>query len=219
MQLHRLDLHNSIIHEYMLGIRDQKLQKNRKLFKSHLKSIGRFMAYEISKSLHYTSKTIQTPLGLYSGSELHQNPVLACILRAALPFYDGVSEVFYNSDTLFIAASRNYYNATEFDITQHYFAGPKLGSAPLILCDTMLASGLSVHDSINLIQQHGQTGPIHIAAVLASEPGIAFLQSKILLPDIHVWCAAVDSKLNAHAYIVPGLGDAGDLAFGEKHTP
>jgi uracil phosphoribosyltransferase len=218
MNIHRLDLNNSIISEYMIGIRDITLQKNRTLFKSHLKCIGRLMAYEISKTLSYSAKTVETPLGTFSGFELQQQPVLACILRAALPFYDGFSEVFTHTDTLFIAASRKYNNETTFDISQHYFAGPKLGSAPLILCDTMLASGLSIHDCINLIRQHGQTGPIHIACVLASEPGIAFLKTAFTSTPVDLWCGAVDHNLNAHAYIVPGLGDAGDLAFGEKYT-
>jgi len=218
MNIHRLDLNNSILCEYMIGIRDITLQKNRTLFKSHLKFIGRLMAYEISKTLSFTAKSVQTPLDTYSGFELQQQPVLACILCAALPFYDGFSEVFSQADTLFIAASRNYNNETTFEIAQHYFAGPKLGSAPLILCDTMLASGLSIHDCINLILQHGQTGPIHVACVLASEPGITFLKTAFASSSITLWCGAVDQNLNAHAYIVPGLGDAGDLAFGEKYT-
>ncbi len=216
MHLHPLHLQPSILSEAILGIRDKNRQLHRTDFKRHLKTMGGIMAYEISKSLAYTSQTVETPLGTYTGSSLCLKPVLACILRAALPFYEGIAEIFSDSDSVFIAAYRSYTSETEFEITQKYLAAPELHNAPVILCDTMLASGQSMLDCYRLLVQRGAKGPFHMAAVLASQPGISYLQEQLVAENVHLWYMDCDPELNSHSYIIPGLGDAGDLAFGIK---
>ncbi|MCU0390474.1 MAG: uracil phosphoribosyltransferase [Thermoflexibacter sp.] len=206
---------NSIANQFLAELRDKEIQKDRARFRRNLERIGEILAYEISKSLSYTSTNIQTPLGLAPTHLPNQDPVLVCIMRAGLPFYQGFLNIFDKSESAFIGAFRGKPHADhQFDIEMHYAAMPDLTDKPLIIIDPMLATGKSVVSSLNTLLKNHKPATIHIASVIGSREGVNYLQSQI--PNAHLWIGAIDAELNYKYYIIPGLGDAGDLAFGEK---
>jgi len=207
----------------MSNLRDTNLQTHKGNFRQNLKRIGYLLAYEISKQLDYQDFTLKTALGEKETQKLNEFPVLISILRAGLPLYEGFAEFFEQSDSGFVGAYRGEYkqdlqnklNQYDFDINLLYTACPDLENKTVILIDPMLATGKSLIKTYQeLSKQKGMPKKLHIAAVIASQEGIKNVQKE--LPNAHLWIGDIDEKLDKKSYIVPGLGDAGDLSFGEK---
>lgn len=212
--IHNLSEKNSILHHYLAEIRDVNIQTDRMRFRRNLERIGEIMAYEISKTLDYKTVKVQTPMAETAIETVAEQPVLAIILRAALPMYQGLLNYFDKADNAFISAYRKHKPDGTFEIELEYTACPSLENRTLIMCDPMLATGASMVVTIQKLAKMGTPKHIHLAAAIASQPGIDYVQQH--LPNVTIWTAAIDPILNADKYIVPGLGDAGDLAFGEK---
>lgn len=204
----------SVLGMYLRELRDVTLQRDRRRFRENLKRVGALMAYEISKEFEFVLENVTTPLGVAPCKVLKEQPVLATVMRAGVPMHEGFLEVFDRGDSAFIAAYRREGAGAGIDVQLEYVSAPRLDGRTLILCDPMLASGTSMLRSLEALERNGKPKSIYVAAIFASVPGIAAMQRA--RPDVHIWAAAVDPELNAHAYIVPGLGDAGDLAFGSK---
>lgn len=209
-----LSSNNSLISLWVREIRDTSIQTDRMRFRRNMERIGEVAAYEISKQLSYKEIDIQTPLGEASCRELEQQPVLATILRAGVPLHQGLLNYFDKADNAFIAAYRKHHRDGSFEIEQHYFTSPGLEGRPLIIADPMLATGSSLVLAIQTLTEHESPSEIHIVTAIACTIGIEFVEKHF--PQAHIWSAAIDDELTARGYIVPGLGDAGDLAFGNK---
>ncbi|WP_019988199.1 uracil phosphoribosyltransferase [Rudanella lutea] len=208
---------NSIANQYIAELRDVTIQKDRMRFRRNLERIGELMAYEISKTLAYQNTNVQTPLGTANAPLLLRQPVIATIMRAGLPFHQGFMNYFDQADNAFAGAYRGHVLGTdvnEFEVALDYISSPDLAGRTLIIADPMLATGRSLEKVYHSLLRYGIPAQTHIAAVIASPEGVAYMQDR--LPQCHLWLGAIDSYLNDHYYIVPGLGDAGDLAFGEK---
>lgn len=213
---------NSLANQYIAELRDINVQKDRMRFRRNLERIGELMAYEISKTLPYQNTNVQTPLGYAQVPLLLRQPVIATVMRAGLPFHAGFMNYFDQADTAFAGAYRGYVLGTdehedetyEFEVSMDYITSPDIAGRTLILVDPMLATGRSLEKVYHALLRYGIPAQTHIASVIASPEGIAHVQSQ--LPQCRLWLGAVDDHLNEHFYIVPGLGDAGDLAFGEK---
>ena len=214
MQVNYLNQKNSLILQFVSELRDVKIQENRMQFRKNIERIGQIMAYEISKELRFTDTEINTPLGIHQSKVLAEHPVLATILRAGLPMHQGFLEYFDKSDCAYISAYRKHIDELNFEIIVEYLASPDINDKVLILIDPMLATGRSIELAYHTILKKGKLKQVHIACLIASKIGIEYLKEK--LPDAILWIADVDDSLNTHGYIVPGLGDAGDLSFGEK---
>jgi uracil phosphoribosyltransferase len=171
-------------------------------------------AYEISKVLPYKNFTIQTPLGEADCVELEQQPILATILRAGIPLHHGLLNYFDKGDNAFIAAYRKHHRDGSFEIEQHYVTSPIIEGRPLIIADPMLATGSSLVLALQTLTENEKPSQIHIVCAIACTVGIEYVERKF--PDVQIWAAAIDDELTARGYIVPGLGDAGDLSFGTK---
>lgn len=204
---------SSIAHHYLTALRDVALQKDRLRFTASVERLGEIMATEISRKLDYESITVQTPLGQKQHLKLKQQPVLITVLRAGLPYFNGLQRIFDQADCGFIGAYRQEGN--EIKIKVDYVASPSLNNRDLILIDPMLATGKSLVDALTQLKKKGAFKKLFIAALIAAPEGIAHLE-KELGKDIPVYVFSIDEKLNDKFYIVPGLGDAGDLSFGEK---
>lgn len=205
---------DSICNQFIAELREVTIQGDRMRFRKNLERIGEIMAYEISKSFPYSPKEVQTPLAKTTVNLPAVNPVIVSVLRASLPFYQGFLNFFDKSESGFIGAFREE-GAGEITINLGYHASPNLQGKTLILADPMLATGKSFIRSIETLLSHGQPEIVHIAAAFASPEGIKYIQNNLKIP-FNLWIGAVDQSLNSQSYIVPGLGDAGDLAFGEK---
>jgi uracil phosphoribosyltransferase len=212
--LHNLGLNNSIINQYVAELRDVTIQKDRMRFRRNLERLGEIMAYEISKTMEYKIEAIQTPLAIANCPKLKEQPVLANILRAAVPMYQGLLNYFDMGDNAFISAYRKHHADGSFEIDLQYTACPSLENKILIVCDPMLATGASMVATIKKLEPMGTPKHIHIVSAIASQVGVDFVMNN--LSNITLWTAVIDPILNENKYIVPGLGDAGDLAFGEK---
>jgi len=213
--VHELGKHNSVFNQFMCEIRDEHIQKDSLRFRRNIERIGEIMAYEISKSFEYSVKNVTTPLGVAEISLPTSNPMLCTIMRAGLPMHHGMMNIFDRADSAFVAAFRKHDAAGNFEIEVDYVSAPSLDGVELIICDPMLATGLSLEKVYKKLMQRGTPARVHIACVIASETGLKYLRSK--LPEsTRYWVGAIDTELTAHSYIVPGLGDAGDLAFGKK---
>ena len=217
MKVYNLGLNNSILNQFMAEMRDINIQNDRMRFRRNIERVGEIMAYEISKALMYKTVEIQTPLGLQPVSVPCDSIVLATILRAGLPFHQGFLSYFDKAENAFISASRKYSDDhSSFSIEVGYLSSPSIASKTLIIIDPMLATGSSLDLAYKTLLERGLPERIHIACVIASQYGIE-AASRIFPEEItSIWAAAIDPDLNDKAYIVPGLGDAGDLAFGEK---
>ena len=205
---------DSVGNQFIAELRDVSVQGDRLRFRKNLERIGEILAYEISKTFSYQTKIVETPLAEASVRVPATNPVIIAVLRASLPFYTGFLNFFDKAESGFIGAFREEGEG-EIRINLGYHAGPGLQGKTVILADPMLATGRSFARTIEAILSHGVPGIIHIAAAIASPEGIKYLDETIQVP-YKLWIGAVDQSLNAQSYIVPGLGDAGDLAFGEK---
>ncbi len=213
--LYILSQQSSIIHHFIAEIRDQEIQKDRMRFRRNLERIGEIAALEISKKMEYEDKEITTPLGVAIIPQLKEQPVVATILRAGLPLHQGVLNYFDSADNAFVSAYRRHHKDGSFDIRLDYLSSPPLNGRILILADPMLATGASIVMTYKAMLQKGKPKHTHIVCAIASAEGIEHVKSH-LPTDVTIWAGAVDEELTAQAYIVPGLGDAGDLAFGIK---
>ncbi len=205
----------SLVSEYISELRNIEIQNDRLRFRRNLERLGSIFAYEISKELSYRKKKITTPLAVAECQCLIEQPVLATILRAGIPFYQGMLNFFDQADSAFISSHRVYSeDHLKFQIKLESLSCPKLADRVFIIVDPMLATGSSLIDSLEEVFKIGKPKEVHIAAIIASEQGIKNLIAKY--PDFTIWVGAIDPELNASSYIVPGLGDVGDLAFGAK---
>ena len=210
-----LSKHHSLLNHWVAELRDVHVQNDRMRFRRNIERIGEVAAYELSKTLRFKAVDVTTPLGIASTSLLEEQPVLATILRAGLPLHQGMLNYFDKADNAFISAYRKHHTDGSFEISLEYLSCPNLNNRVLILCDPMLATGASIVETIQAIQKTYTPAQIHIVVTIASQKGIEHVEKEIGA-DIPIWCAAIDPILNDKSYIVPGLGDAGDLAFGSK---
>ena len=205
---------NSIANHFIAEIRDAKIQQDSMRFRRNLERIGEVLAYEISKELEYEEKNIETPLGVAKVNVQVDKVVLATILRAGLPLHHGMLNYFDRAGNAFVSAYRKHHKDGTFDIHLEYISCPVLDDAILIVSDPMLATGASMSLSTKALLEFGQPKQIHFATAIASQAGLDHMRR--LFPDAYVWMAALDEELTGKAYIVPGLGDAGDLSYGDK---
>jgi len=216
MQIHYLSDENSILNHFLGQIRNINVQHDSMRFRRNIERIGEVMAYELSKDLHYKNVAIQTPLGIKNTTEIEDKLVLCSILRAGLPLHLGFLNYFDSAENGFVSAYRHHPNNDAFfDILVEYQAVPNIENKTLLLIDPMLATGQSIVAVYEKLLQKGAPKEIHIAVIIAAPEGVHYLEKH--LPDhCHLWVATLDEKLNDKNYIVPGLGDAGDLAYGNK---
>lgn len=208
---------NSVINNFISELRNIEIQNDRFRFRKNLERLGEIFAYEISKTLEYKSETVVTPLGSLEMNVLKEQPVLATILRAGLPMHQGFLNIFDKADNSFIAAHRKYDKNENYDINIEYYSTADFNDKVLVVIDPMLSTGESLVRCLNdLISDDMMPKEIHVANVLASRDGIEYLNRSLNHLNITVWVGAIDEELTAKAYIVPGLGDAGDLAYGRK---
>lgn len=207
----------SLVSRYMLELRDVNIQKDPMRFRMNLERIGQIMAYEISKRLEYENVEVPTPLGTSVCQDIRDRVVLATILRAGLPFHQGFLSYFDHAENAFISAYRRYREKGDtFDVVVEYMASPGIEGKTLLLVDPMLATGSSMELAYKAILQNGTPAKIHVASVIASRQSVDYVKEHFPEENTVLWCGAIDNEVNAHSYIVPGLGDAGDLAYGEK---
>ena len=216
MQIHNLSEQNSILNTFISEIRDVIIQKDSMRFRRNIERIGEILAYEISKCLIYKPTTIQTPLGKCAVNLFENDIVLCSILRAGIPLHQGLLNYFDDAENAFISAYRHHRdNLENFEIIVEYLACPNLENKTLILADPMLATGQSLVATYEALKPFGIPKEIHLVNVIGAQEGIDFINN-YFPENTHLWIATVDRELNDKGYIVPGLGDAGDLAFGEK---
>ncbi len=212
-----LEKTDSVFNQYMAELRDVVIQQDRMRFRRNLERIGEVMAYEISKSFEYDDEEVNTPLGIKQIRTMHEQPVIATILRAGLPFHNGMLSMFDQADSAFIAAYRKYdKNEEDSEIRVEYFSSPDIEDRILILCDPLLATGESIVKTLNGLMEDMMPKEIHIAVAVASQDGLDYVERTMSRLPITIWVGSVDEELTARAYVVPGIGDVGDLAYGEK---
>ena len=212
-----LGTENSILNQYMAELRDCQIQKDSMRFRRNLERIGEIFAYEISKQLDFVTTEVQTPLGVAQVPQLAAQPVIASVLRAGLPIHYGFLNVFDKAENAFISACRKYEkDGCTFHINFDHIAGPSTDGKTLILVDPMQASGSSMVLAYQALLKKGTPRHTHIVSVISSREGLDFLQRNTAGQPVTIWTGAIDDELTAKSYIVPGLGDAGDLCFGEK---
>ena len=214
--VHILSNTSSVLNSFISEIRDVEIQKDRSRFRCNLERLGEIFAYEISRQLEYIEKEVTTPLGIAVVPVLKEYPVLAVILRAGLPFHQGFLRIFDQSDCAFISAYWKKHKDGSFTIDVEYSQVPDINDKTLIICDTMLASGTSMVNTYHDIMLKGKPRHIHIVSILASVEGLDYMKKRIPQTDLDIWVGVIDEELTAQSLIVPGLGDAGDLAFGRK---
>jgi uracil phosphoribosyltransferase len=205
---------NSIANQFLLELRDQRWQQDRQKFRGNLTRLGEIMAYEVSKKLPFVERVVQTHLGKSPMRVIEPQPILVTILRAGIPYLTGFQNFFDRADCGFVGAYRKEGSQT-IQIQLDYLATPTLEGKEVILIDPMLATGRSVTHALGELEKRGKPSHVYVASVIAAPEGIRYIQENVKLP-LSIWTFAVDEKLNAQFYIVPGLGDAGDLSFGEK---
>jgi uracil phosphoribosyltransferase len=216
MKIINLGEQDSIFNRFIIELRDTNIQQDSMRFRENMKRIGALMGYEISKVLNYENREVITPLGTANVREMTDPIVLATILRAGLPMQDGLLSIFDRAENAFVSAYRKYEQGDDFHIEFEHFSAPRLEDKVLILSDPMLATGSSMEISYKALLKNGQPKHTHIATIIASKEGVDFIKDKLADVDATLWVGAIDDELTSKSYIVPGLGDAGDLAFGEK---
>ena len=207
---------NSVLNQFIAEIRDKDVQKNHMRFRRNLERIGEIFAYEISKTLSYSLKDVTTPLGIAQCSVPGDDIVLATILRAGLPLHNGLLNYFDKAQNAFIAAYRKYGKDNKFDIKLEYCTCPSIDGKVLIIADTMLATGASLVLAYHKLIEDGTPSATHFVCPITSCYGVEYLSKNLPHKDVTLWVGAIDEELTNKSYIVPGLGDAGDLAFGDK---
>ncbi len=209
--------HNSLFNQFVAEIRDKSVQQDSMRFRRNLQRLGEIFAYEISKTMNYYPREIQTPLGTSDVNLLDDQVVLSTIMRAGLPLHQGFLNYFDNAQNAFISAFRKYDSDGEFDVKFEFLSGPPdISDKVLILCDAMLATGSSMVLAYKALLERGAPKNTHIVAIIASKEGVDHMKKYLKRGKTTLWVGAIDDELTSKAYIVPGLGDAGDLAFGEK---
>ncbi len=207
---------NSILNQFVAEMRDLNIQADSMRFRRNMERIGEIFAYEISKTLQYESREVTTPLGSALMELPAEQPVLATILRAGLPFHNGFLNYFDKGGNAFVSAYRKHHKDGKFTIQMEYISSPVLDDKTLIITDPMLATGSSIVLTYKELLTKGKPRQTHIVTIIACTDGIEYIKRNLSFENITIWAAAIDSELTAQAYIVPGLGDAGDLAFGTK---
>jgi uracil phosphoribosyltransferase len=208
---------NSILNQFIAELRDVDVQKDSLRFRRNLERLGEIFAYEISRKLVYETREVVTPLGIANVPMLVEYPVLATILRAGLPFHQGFLNYFDKSENAFISAFRRHHKDGSFSINLEYASVTEIENKVVILCDTMLASGSSMVLAYKELISHGKPKHTHIVAAVTNVEGLEYVKKNISKDEITIWVGAIDDEMTAQSYIVPGLGDAGDLAYGKKH--
>ena len=216
MIVHDFSNEKSILNQFILEMRDVAIQKDSMRFRKNIERIGEILCYEMSKTLHYKTELVTTPLGEKEMKVPETDVVVCSILRAALPFHHGILNFLDKAENAFISAYRHHPNGNaDFEVIVNYLASPSIENKTLILTDPVLATGKTLENVLKAFKAHGTPKQIHILSIIGSKTGIEYIK-EIFPENTHLWIAAVDDQLNNHSYIVPGLGDAGDLAFGEK---
>jgi len=216
MKIHNISEQNSILNTFISEIRDVDIQKDRMRFRRNIERIGEILGYELSKALSFGSSQIKTPLGSSSIDLIANDVVLCSILRAGIPLHNGLLNYFDSAENAFISAYRHHpENSDDFEIIVEYLACPDLKNKTLILADPMLATGRSMVTAFEALKPYGTPKEVHLVSAIVAQEGVEFVD-KHFGKDVHLWIAAIDENLNEKGYIVPGLGDAGDLSFGEK---
>jgi uracil phosphoribosyltransferase len=210
-----LSTKHSLLTNWISELRSTDIQTDRMRFRRNLERIGEVMAYEISKILPWQEKEIQTPLGIHTSKVLKEQPVLATILRAGLPLHQGLLNYFDKADNAFISAYRKHRRDGSFEINLEYLSASSLENRVLIICDPMLATGASLAAALQALKDSGTPLQIHIVSAIAASVGIEYVIREFG-EKLYIWCGDIDDELTAKGFIVPGLGDAGDLAFGPK---
>jgi len=213
--IHNFSKSNSIFSQFLSEIRDVDIQKDRMRFRRNLQRISEIMAYELSKTLKYSEKTVTTPLGEAQVMVPNDTIVLATILRAGLPMHQGLLNYFDNAESAFVSAFRKHTSAEEFDIHVEYCASPSIDKKVLVISDPMLATGSSMVMVYDVLKKYGKAKQVHLVVGIATEEALKLVKKKFP-ENVKIWVGAIDDELTAQSYIVPGLGDAGDLAFGDK---
>lgn len=219
MKVINLSQQNSVLNQYLAELRDENVQTDRARFRNNLARIGQVMAYEVSRTLSYSPKRIHTPLDIIEVETCDNDIILGTIFRAGLPFYQGFLDVFDKAGNAFVSAYRYYKDkeCKDVGIKIEYLASPKLTGKTLIIADPMLATGGSMELSYEAFCTNGIPSTVHLCCVIASKKGVDYIKKAFRgYKNVTLWCGAIDPELNDHSYIVPGLGDAGDLAYGEK---
>ena len=214
--IHYLTQEHSIADVFMSELRDARIQQDRARFRRNLERLGEIFAYEISKTFQYEAVSTETPLGIATTYRPLNKVILATILRAGLPLHQGLVNYFDNADNGFISTFRKHHKDGTFEVSLEYSSCPSVDDSTLIISDPMLATGSSMLKAIEATLERSQPKELHIVCVIASTYGVNY--TKRLFPDAHLWIGAQDEELTAKSYIVPGLGDAGDLAFGGKNS-
>lgn len=212
-----LDNTPSLLSRFVRELRDITIQNDPLRFRKNLERIGEIMAYEISKRLQYHEEEVDTPLAKAIANEPSEKIVLATILRAGLPFHQGFLNYFDHADNAFVSAYRRYREkGDKFDVLVEYLASPDIEGKTLIIVDPMLATGSSMELGYRALLQNGNPAKVHVASVIASQQAVDYVAKVMPQDKTTIWCAAIDPEINSHSYIIPGLGDAGDLSFGVK---
>ncbi|MBL7766235.1 MAG: uracil phosphoribosyltransferase [Chitinophagaceae bacterium] len=212
--IHHIAKKNSIVNNWINELRNTEIQQDRLRFRRNIERIGEVIAYEISKTMPFQQVDVNTPLGIYNGQELVEYPVIATIFRAGFPLFQGMLNVFDRSNCAFIAAYRKHKPDGSFNINQEYVTCPDLNGKTLIIADPMLATGSSLIMALDELFEYGTPAAVHIVVTIACTEGIDAVHRRY--PEFNIWAADIDDELTAKGYIVPGLGDAGDLSFGSK---
>lgn len=215
MKIVNLSENVSTLSEYLREIRDESIQKDRMRFVKNLERIGILSAYEISKEFEYKSTETKTPVDIAKSHIFASQPVIATVIRAGLPLYNGFMQVFDKADSAFMAAYRQLGDDGVMETVMGYTACPNLDNRPLIIADTMIATGTTIVDAYKKLMEYGKPSHVFVSGVIVSKPAIEYIKSHI--PEVTLYAAAIDEKLDDQFFIVPGLGDAGDISYGEKH--
>ncbi len=213
--IHELGRHNSVFNQFISEIRNENVQKDRMRFRRNIERMGEIMAYEISKTFSYEPEMVTTPLGEAQIMVPTTSPVICSIMRAGLPLHQGLLNMFDSADNAFVAAYRRHHKGGEFEIEVDYTSAPSLEGRVLIIADVMIATGASLEKVYKELIRKGHPKQVHVVGLIAAETGINHVRST-MPENTTMWVGAIDTELTAQAYIVPGLGDAGDLAFGRK---
>jgi len=215
IKVNDLSQNNSIFNNFLGQLRDLKVQQDRMRFRRNLERLGEIMAYEISKELDFEPEDIYSPLGVAKSNIIKDHPVIATILRAGLPLHQGFLNYFDSSDNCFISAYRKHTSADDFDVEVEYLSSPIVDDKVVILTDPMIASGASMVLAYKALLRKGKPKHVHVVGVIASAEGVEYVK-RHMPANCTIWVGAIDDEMTAQSYIVPGLGDAGDLAFGSK---
>jgi len=216
MKIHNLEKNNSILNQFISEIRDANIQKDAMRFRRNIERIGEVLSYELSKTLNFHLINVKTPLGVKEVSVLRDKLVLCSILRAGFPLHQGLLNYFDNAENAFVSAYRNHPEGdNDFEVMVNYLASPSIENKILLLADPMLATGKTLENVLKSFKKHGTPKQIHIVSVIGSTEGVSYIK-KVFPENTHLWIATIDKNLNSKGYILPGLGDAGDLSYGEK---